>query len=318
VRLSPVVLAAFIAVSLSDTARAQALSGPILGFVPDSTGTSLLPVKGVPGASILGNSIDFNGSLSSLAVAPTQEYALALRQEDSKVVLIDLRSATPSLRPIYGMRSVVIGISPSATAAALYDPSSGALEILGGLPEEPAIVRGINVSGIAGPISSAAVSDDGTVTLLKSGNGMWAVDSAGTTWQVPASQPSAAAFFPNRRDAVITDNATHSAFLLMDIGHSNTLTLLTWAGEEETLTGASASQDGGRVFLAGSAGNITVVDIRSRATVKTSCDCEPSGLNRLSGSSVFRLTEPSNEPMMVLDASSPQPRIVLIPPHRAQ
>jgi len=45
-----------------------------------------------------------------------------------------------------------------------------------------------------------------------------------------------------------------------------------------------------------------------------SCQCTPTGLDRLAGTDVFRLTEPSTGPMWVLDAGAHQSRIVFVPP----
>jgi hypothetical protein len=75
----------------------------------------------------------------------------------------------------------------------------------------------------------------------------------------------------------------------------------------------SASDDGRSVFLAdGSTGNIAIVDAQTGISTLTSCSCKPTGFKHLKGTSIFRLTETSSSPLMVLDASS-QARVIPIP-----
>ena len=77
----------------------------------------------------------------------------------------------------------------------------------------------------------------------------------------------------------------------------------------------STSEDGRRVFLTQvNSGNVAIVDTETQTSVMLDCQCRATGLYRLKGTSVFRLTETSREPTTVLDASAAEPRVVLIPP----
>ena len=80
----------------------------------------------------------------------------------------------------------------------------------------------------------------------------------------------------------------------------------------------AASDDGGRVFLEdGQSGNIAIVDVQTRTSVVVACGCRPTGFYHLKGNSIFGLSEASQQPIRVLDASSRVPRIVFIPPNRS-
>jgi hypothetical protein len=214
----------------------------------------------------------------------------------------------------------LIAVSPTGSMAAEYDHVSGTIQVIGALPRSSAVVAEFDTSLIPGRATGLSISDDGTMALMKvvdTGDaGLWVVGSSNGPWRVPLDRPSAAAFFPNRRDAVVTDDATRSAFLMMDIDHAATLVpLLAAADGIEAFSSVSVAEDGRRVFLADApSGVITTVDVETRTPILMSCQCRPTGLYRLSGNSIFRLTEPSGEPMMVLDASSSDPRISIIPP----
>ena len=59
---------------------------------------------------------------------------------------------------------------------------------------------------------------------------------------------------------------------------------------------------------------VTILNIDSSSRSALSCGCDPSGLFPLKGNSAFRLNSGSGGPMMVVDVSSEEYRIVLIPP----
>ena len=77
---------------------------------------------------------------------------------------------------------------------------------------------------------------------------------------------------------------------------------------------AVESDSAGRIFVADQAGNVTILDRSHGSVVSLPCGCTPTGLFRLSGTATFRLTEPSDGPMWVLDASGADARIVAVPP----
>jgi hypothetical protein len=66
------------------------------------------------------------------------------------------------------------------------------------------------------------------------------------------------------------------------------------------------------------AANLTILARDGTPAVSISCGCQPAGLTRLSGNSVYRLTELSKEPVWLLDAGAADARIVAVPPDRSQ
>jgi len=303
-------------------AASQFIGGPVLGFIPDDGGTAIRLVVGIPGASILGQRLELDVDIRGVTISPKQDYAIASRVADAQTVVIDVAADPPVVTPVTGAHpgAELVAVSPTGSVAAEYDHVSGTIQVIGGLPRSPAVVAEFDTSLMSGRATALTVSDDGTIALMRvvdSDNaGLWVVGSSNGPWRISLDRPSAAAFFPNRRDAVVTDDATRSAFLMRDIDHAGTqVPLLSAADGIETFSSVSVAKDGRRVFLAdASSGVITTVDVETRTPILASCQCRPTGLYRLSGDSIFRLTESSGEPMMVLDASSSDPRISIIPP----
>jgi len=327
-------IACFLAAAIAPTTLLAQFRGPVLGFVSDDGRTTIRPIWGVPGASTLGDSLQLETPVRLVTVSPQQQYALAV-QEDGQLSLIDFSQDVFTSQPIAGLPDGAenVVISPAGSAAAAY-AQPGILRILAGLPRTPRFVRDLDLSGIPGNLVLIGVSDDGSLALIKSTKlagsaddegvetetALWVVDSASNLWRVPAERPAAAVFLPNRSDIVVADDASGDVFLIRDIGRSYDLVSLTRATTETgSFSTISTSADGRLVFLgASTSGNVLITDITSGFVALLSCGCSPTTLDPLKGTSVFRLTEASNDPIFVLDASAATPRIVMVPPKISQ
>jgi len=307
---------------MTSEAQSSLINGPSLGFTPDSAGGTIWPIIGIPGASKLGTHLAFDTGIRSAVISPKQDYAIAIHTEDGQVSLVDLTAGTLSVNPITDAHpgGDVIAISPSGSAAAVYDDAAKTVQVIGGLPLTPGVIGVFDASSISGHGVSVAISDDGTVALLKSiadgGASLWVMDSTGALSRLLVDRPSAAAFLPNRHDAIVTDDASPSALLIMDVDRAGTqVPLVSGLEGMNTFSSVSVSDDGTQAFLADiNAGAVAVVDLTTLKANVLSCLCRPTGFYRLKGNSIFRLNEPSRAPVMVLDGSSAEPRIVVIPP----
>jgi DNA-binding beta-propeller fold protein YncE len=314
--------AAVLCTPLRSAAQSAWIQGPILGFTPDNSGTVIRPVLGVQGASTMGEPLKLSMEIRGAAFSPKQDYAIAVRAGDGQVMVIDLGAAAPAA-PAVGTYPApdLIATSPTGSAAALYYQESMTVQVIGQLPGSPQVIQQFDTSQVPDRAAAMAVSDDGGIVLIKafeSGTeGLWIVNASGATGRILLDRPSAAAFFPNRRDAVVTDDTTQSVFLISDVGNASTqMLLISAAGNVANLSSVSTSADGQRVYVADAeSGSIAIVDMSIRQPVWLSCQCRPTGFYPLKGASTFRLTEPSTEPMMALDASLPEPRILFMPPN---
>ncbi len=308
--------------------QAQVIRGPVLGYVPDAGGSAVRPLLGVPGASSLGSRLSLGEGVRLIQVSPKQDYFLALRNKNRAVVLFDLTAGTLSARPLsFPSEAGLISISPSGSAAATYDAAKRSVSAIAGLPGSPGAERTFDVSRVAGSVAAVAVSDDGTLVLVRSERtdgessraDLTVIGDAGVTWRVP-SDDAAVAFVPGRRDIVVADNLTRSVFLVTDIGRSYArLPLFTLADDVEMFSGAAMSAGGARVVVTTQSGAVAIYEVGTGQLTWLACECRPTMVEPLNGSSLFRLTEASGgEPVVVVDASPLDPRIVITPPNTAQ
>jgi hypothetical protein len=303
-------------------AQSTFIGGPTLGFVPSAGATSISQIIGIPGASILTDPLVVDGTLRGVAVAPKQDYAIAVRVDDGQLVMIDLASSQVTALSAANPDSFLLGISPRGSAVAVYDGQTARVLVIGQLPQAPQVVQELDASGVAGQASTLAVSDDGTVVLLRAvnsdgGSGLWILNALQAARQLPVDQPSGLAFFAGRNDVIVGDDATATAFVILDLGRTETEFPLV--GGVDGMAGFSsiaASDDGTRLFLADrTSGNVALVDVSSGRRAVLSCDCQVTGISRLRGNDLFRLNETSQDPINVLDSSGFEPRIVIIPPN---
>jgi hypothetical protein len=301
-------------------AQSPSIQAPILGFMPDAAGSGIRPIFGVPGASSVGDRLQFEMDIRDAVISPNQDYAIAVRNDDAQAVVIDLGTGTAVTVPGVRSRTDVIAISPMGSAAALYDQESKTVQVIGRLPRTPQVINEFQASHIPGRGVRMAVSDDGGVALVEfigdDGVALWAMDASGRSARISADHPADAAFLPNRRDAIVADDASRTVFLILDAaGTATPVPLMSATDDMEGFSSVAASDDGRQVFVAdASSGIVATVDVETRRATVMSCGCRPTGLYRLKGNSIFRLTEISQEPVRVLDASSSEPRILIIPP----
>jgi hypothetical protein len=306
--------------------HAQAIRGPVLGFVPGAAGTEVRPLLGVPGASGVGEALPLNVGVRRVQVSPKQDYVIALRNEGKSVVLFDLAASTLAARPLaFPGVADLVSISPGGSAAAVYDAVTHRVHTIAGLPGNPGAVRTFETSPLFGRVTRLTVSDDGFLALVGSEKGdsgqteLSVIGGAGLSWRVPTDD-AAVSFVPGRRDLVVADNLTRSVFLVTDLGRSyGRLPLFTPTDETAVFSAAAVSADGARVFVTTQSGAVAILERETGQLAWLSCGCRPTTLAPLKGSSLFRLTEASaTEPIIVLEASSPEPRFVLTPPNTAQ
>ncbi len=309
-----------LAVALAGVAAAQAgtaLSGPTMGLVFDASQSALRPIRGIPGAASLGDAVNLGFRLASATVSPRQDAALAVRADDSSVVLVRASGAEFSFASVPGARPApaLVVFNSAGTAAALYNADSGRVQILTGLLDTATVQSDVDISALAGPVAALAVDDAGASFLLAAGAPETvslyrvAMDAAP---QFLASFRSVAALRLSGTggDALLADSAAGAVYAIRDSGIEMIASGPDGLGAPIAIEADSA----GHVFVADQAGNVTIVDRGRGSIVSLPCGCAPAGLFRLSGAATFRLTEPSDAPMWVLDASGADARIVAIPP----
>ena len=309
------------AVLLAGVAAAQtgtALSGPTMGLVFDSSQSALRPIRGIPGAATLGDPVNLGFPLASATVSPRQNYALALRADDSSVVLVRAGGASAAVSGARPAPALMV-FSPAGTAAALYDSGAGRVQILTGLPDAAAVQNDVDISALAGPVAALAVDDAGASLFLAAGAAeavsLYRITADGASqFLVSFRSVAALSLSSNGREALLADSAAGVVYAIRDLRGAGNVETIASGPDGLGAPIAVESDSAGRVFVADQAGNLTILDRNHGSVLSLPCGCSPAGLFPLAGTATFRLTEPSGAPMWVLDASGANARVVAIPP----
>ena len=316
------IAAGFLTVSFSLSAIAQGvtISGPSLGFISDENGTTIWPLLGIPGATVPGEALTLPEKITRATISPRHNYALAIAAASGQPAILDFEAPELAATPVAGGRSnpALIAISPTGTAAALYEKESRILQLVSGLPASAGISSEFDTSVLGGEVRDIAVSDDAKIALVSVGDDtrtLWMIDAKGTALPISVTQPSRMTFVAGRPDALIADDATHEVFLLQSLDENPVRQpgiVLREDGRPVSAIGASA--DGQTIFIAQEGSeDISITDLQSRETAIVSCHCAPTLFVPLKAPSLFRLNNPGNGPVAVLDAASSTPRTLIIP-----
>jgi len=296
--------------SISSLAMAQPglVESPGVGFAWDARSATVRPIRGIPGASVLGDALDAGIPLASAWISPRQDRALVISSDDGLVRLLRF-GAAPQLIDGAPTAPSRIVFAPSGLAALLI--GSG-VQLVTGLDGSPA-VRSVAMPPLDGSLASAAVADDGQTMFLSSGAGIsapvWLIgaDGSATRLSLPGTIV-AAAFRRNSTDAVAA-TSTGDVYLI------GSAIRQIYTGDDSTSdpVAVQLAPDGSRAWLANKRGMVTAIDLKTGSATAVTCQCQPSALEPLQLNGVFRLTEISNRPMMLFDASSSDPKIWFVP-----
>jgi len=79
------------------------------------------------------------------------------------------------------------------------------------------------------------------------------------------------------------------------------------------------SKDQRRIFVANAGSrSVASLSLEGEPAALTFCDCTPTALGKLDGDGVFRLTELSEKPLLMLEATATETRVLFVPLSNAQ
>jgi DNA-binding beta-propeller fold protein YncE len=302
------------------------LAGPVTGFVFDASGRVLRPIQGIPGASLLGNTVSFGFDLAAVYVSPHQDSALVVGADQSLHFFL-LNQGAPtevSMGGISGVPERVV-FSPSGTSAALF--SSGTARVLTGLPNAPALVGSFHVPanrqtaparpGAAGSrhmsaSQALALSDDGIYMLSVAEGSARLLSIHGQNRSLfPAQADALVAFAAGGHDAAVMDSVTGLTLVRDAAGNAGTQVL---AAPDEGLAGPAGlafSPDETTLYVASAtAQSVVAFNLAAASRTTIGCSCTPTTLVPLGN--LFRLTELTGAPLWLLDGGL-SPRTVFVP-----
>src|SRR5262249_39412623 len=162
---------------------------------------------------LLADRLQLDTGVRNVVISPKQDYAIATRSSDGQVIAVDLSSASLASLAVAGasVGADVVAFSPSGNLAAVYSRDSKTVQLVKHLPKAPEVTREFDASAIGGRAMSLAVSDDGSMALLRvvdlQGTSVWMLTASGEAWPLQVDQAGAAAFFPNSSDVIVGDDA---------------------------------------------------------------------------------------------------------------
>jgi hypothetical protein len=281
--------------------QAGKLAAPVLGYVFDQPAHALRRIQGIPGASVVGDPVDFGFAVSEAVVAPGMDSAFVLAG-DGGVHLFRLTADAPrelAVGPLGAQLRVVF--SPSGTAAALY--SAGRAQVIKGLPDAPVLAATVSLHATPRPQrpvrEQLAISDDGAYLLYGTTGPIELIGVAGVRHKAAdGARDTIAAFAPGGHDAAVIDSG--KLVLFQDI--AGAATERSYPGIDSA-SALGFSPDGQKLFVASSGlKSVTTIQVATGERSATACDCTPNSLIRMG--SVFRLSELSSAPLWLLDTGS--------------
>jgi hypothetical protein len=288
------------------------VSAPVLGFAWDSKALALREIDGVPGAARVDASAGSGAGFATAVAAGSRAYALLL---DSKgaLYLTLLPGGVP--RQLASGPWSGLAISASGEYAVAYSATGAASEVIGGLPQQPAL-RSADVQGIG--IAAAAVSDTGAVLLATkpggSGTGILAIapGAVSASRVLSLGAMGGLAFVPGTDRALVADAATGTVTQLDHVCGVPTPSLLSGSTLPKSV-GLDVSADGRWVLMANGSGTIVRLDLNGQTPPSsTKCNCAPTTVANLSGSA-FRLTDVGSSTGWMVEAGGNSPRVLFIP-----
>ena len=305
----------FLACVLGSLARTAetGIGGSILGFVFDPA-NGVQPILGVSGTATIGPPLELGATFTGSVTFSQQNYALANTDSDSNFVRIKLTeraSVMPLGLPVAASR--LVAVSPRGSAAAFHDRDRNRILVIRGLPEAAAIASEFDLASFPEP-TSLAVNDSADIVLIGFSDADLRMGVDGRLLSL-GRRATAVKFLAESRDAVIADGGTNTVYLAKSLAGSPEFTALIDGIAEPVAV--AVSNDNKKVFVASSLSRtVTGIGLATGTVTVTSCACRPSTLADLNGNAVFRLTEPSSNPLWVFDGDGPEARIVFVPAYR--
>ena len=284
---------------LAVSAAFAQVGAPPLGFVPDGApdGVKLRPVYGIPAAAAIAAPINYGRDFSTIAVSPSQTYALAADAASGAVFLL-FSSAAPLTGASPSPDRIVL--SPRGSSAALWFASAGRLQLVSGLPGSPSI-QNVDAALVGELPAALAVADDGALAVGAFSDGLYAFGASGQIGRIPMRERAQAlAFYSSSHDLAVATRM--HVFKIADAG-SQAATSTLYQGGQLHPAGMAITWDGRHLVLGQNSGSLLNLDLQGGTDAEIDCGCSVEGVFPMAGS-IFRVTAFDGFTFRLFDASS--------------
>ncbi len=294
---------------------AGTLSGPVAGYVTDSSRTQLRTIFGVPGALSYGDPLALPDGVTQVRLAPGQDFALVESANGAPGVLFLKAGAVDHMATIDGAMASAdwVAFSPGAGSALLYSAAAGRLQVIDGLPNAPSVALNLDAAMLPEQPAMGAVSDDGSLVLVAGASSLYRVSSGGAT-QVVLSVGGilSVTVLRNGTDAAVSDPTTKSVHVVSNVS-SNPQSRVLASGLDGIGT-IFPSWDGKSLFVAmPGAQAVASLDLTSGAVQSFASSVAPVALIPLRSRDTFLISSKAQQPGWIFYQDATGGRTVFIP-----
>lgn len=290
------------------------LRGPVMGYVLDATKQAIRPVNGIPGSSVLGQTLDLPFPVATVAFSPRGDFALAVSASgDHAAHMLRNLGGANNIDPIEGAIADAdrVVLNADASAGALLASDARQLQLLRGLPASPTVGPLLDLSSIAGTITALAIDRTGSNILIAVSadhGALYLATDARIRPRLIASfgSPTALALVPGDQDVIVADAAVNELTLLRNFAGMPQAFRL--AGERDGVSGPAGlriSPDSRKLYIANGASRTLDIWNFEAQSIEASfpLEAEPTRLTPFQGSSTFLLNDVGDHPLLLLDAA---------------
>jgi hypothetical protein len=296
--------------------EAKAVSaGPQLGYAWKSDDQTLLPILGIAGSSLVGESVVSAGTYTAAGTSAISGIGL-LVGEGGQVYRMTLPTGTPEQLGISTTSAAKFRFAPSGGAAVVYVPGAQAATLVSGLNRTIPQIRQISV---ASPLLDLTVSDSGTVVALLQGSpgASVALLSASGSSQTLASvgRPGGLSFVGAGEDLLVADSAANALTLIHTVSSAPSVQQIPSGGLLKSPVAVGAARSGRWAVVANSGDfNVVRIDLTgASAPQRIACPLQPTQAEPLAGNGTFRFTPVGSSPAWIADVTAANPSMLFIP-----
>jgi hypothetical protein len=291
------------------------ISGPVAGYVTDSSRAQLRAILGVPGAYTFSAPLPLPDGVSQIHLAPGQDFALVEKSDGVRAVLFLKAGAVDRLAPVYGAMPSAdwIAFSPAAGSALLYSSSAQRLQVLTGLPNTPRIALDQDAAMLPEQPALGALNDDGSLVLLASGTSIYRLSGdGGAQLLLSLGGIRSLTVLRNGVDVAVSDPTTGSVQVLHNAASHPEARVL--ASGLDGIGKIFPSWDGQSLFVAQpGARTVSSIDLASGAVQPFDSPAEPLCLTPLLNRDTFLISAKADEPGWVFYRDGMGAQVVFIP-----
>ena len=295
------------------------ISGPVAGYVTDSSRAQLRTIFGGPGAFTFSEPLPLPEGVAQVRLAPGQDFALVEHANNAPGVLFLKAGAVDRLAPIDGAIPSAdwIAFSPGAGSALLFSAAAHRVQVLSGLPDAPRVALDLDAATLVEQPTLGAVSDDGSLVLVASGTSVYRLSRDGSAQVVlSAGGIQSLTVLRNGVDAAVSDPTTGSVQLLRNAASHPEARVL--ASGLDGIGTIFPSWDGLSLFVARpGAENVSSIDMASGEVRSFSASVAPVGLIPLRNRDTFLISAEAHQPGWVFYRDGLAGRVVFIPAESA-